>query len=191
VFVLASFNAWYFWTQMFVPEFFPASAYQPPLATFVIALAAIATLVTTALLRHSSRSNERKNSQPAPQPLLVGLISFTLGLFWFLLILIAYGAIPALPVVVPLGGVLVMASLTYFLFRLWSNSHGWLDVHRLALVLGIIVATSLGGFVILEANVVFTMSNAPLIDRIGQLAFSIFGIFFIIYLSRKPQFHQH
>ncbi len=123
--------------------------------------------------------------------MLVGLVSFTLGLFWFLLILIAYGAIPTLPVVVPLGGALIMAGLTYFLFKLWSNSYGWQDIHRLALVFGIIVATGLGGFVVLEANVVFTMSNAPLIDRIGQLAFSLLGILLIIYLSRKPQFHQH
>jgi len=48
-FVFASFLAWYSWTQLFVPKYFPELAYHPPFFSLVISLATIATLTGAAL----------------------------------------------------------------------------------------------------------------------------------------------
>lgn len=187
-FVLASLNAWYFWTQMFVPQFFPASAYQPPLATIVIALAAIMALVFIALIRRTQQKMEQDTAWSTPCPWLVGLATFGFGLFWFLLILVAYGAVPTIPAAVPIIISLTVAAMAFLLLKSWSNRSGWQDAHRLAPVFGIVLATGLGGFIVLTMNVVFTMSDALLVDRVGQVTFNVVAILLLILLSRRLQF---
>ena len=65
VFALASFVAWYSWTQVFVPNFFPESAYQPPWSSMAIALIAIATLSALALGRPCRRDRKRVDAVAA------------------------------------------------------------------------------------------------------------------------------
>ncbi len=49
VLMMSSFVAWYIWTQLFLPRFFPELAYRVPLASIAIALAACVALAFTAL----------------------------------------------------------------------------------------------------------------------------------------------
>ena len=63
--------------------------------------------------------------------------------------------------------------------------------HRLASVFGMILATGLGGFIVLHTNVVFTMSHASLVDQLGQIVFNVIAIFLLVKFSRKPQFRPH
>ena len=187
-FVLASFNAWYFWTQIFVPTYFPAAAYQPPVLETAVALAAILILILIALMRPPTHRVEQNMARLAPRPLIVGLMSFVFGLLWFLLILLAYGAVPTLPVLIPFLGSLILGGLGFTLLKSWTSSSGWQDAHRLALMIGIIVATGWGGFIVLTMNVVFTMSNALMIDRVGQVGFNAIAILLLVFLSRRSQF---
>ena len=112
-FALGSFNAWYFWTQLFVPQFSPESAYTPPMATIAIAVVAIIALVSIALTRQAYQGPEHSMAKPTPHPWAVGGFTFAVGLMWFLLFPIAYGAIPTLPVVIPVGIALFIAVLTF------------------------------------------------------------------------------
>ncbi len=176
--VLASLAAWYSWTQVFVPKFFPASVYRVPFSAIGIALVAIAALVVAALMAKPSSRAARGATRPSPSPWLVGLAAFGIGLPWFLMVLLAFSALPRLPAVVPILVGLALAGLAYFLIAYWSSSAGWEDAHRLALVVGIVIATAVGGFAVLAA------SNALLIDRIGQLAFNAVAILLLVRLAR-------
>lgn len=49
VFVLASFVAWYSWTQLFLPQYFPELVYKVPRTAILIASAAIVVLTAAAL----------------------------------------------------------------------------------------------------------------------------------------------
>ena len=189
-FVLASFMAWYSWTQIFVPRYYPQGAYQVPVLTFGIALAAMIVLTVIAMLRKPAPQSGQKTTRPAPQPWLVGLVTFVLGLLWFLQILLAYGVIPTLPVPVSIGAGLILAGAAFFLLRTWSSSLDWRDAQRLALVLGILIATWLGGIIILNMNLVLTMSHASLIDSIGQVLFNVITLLLLIPLARRIQRSQ-
>ena len=101
VFVVAGVVRWYGWTQVFVPQNFPAWAHRPSPFTIVTALAAIGSLVVSASTRQTSSGPERSASGAAPQPWLVGIAALVVGLAWFVLLFLAYGAAPALPVGVP------------------------------------------------------------------------------------------
>ena len=189
-FVLASFMAWYSWTQIFVPRFYPQGAYQIPVLTFGIALAVMIMLVVIAMLRKPAPQSGQKTTRLAPQPWLVGLVTCVLGLVWFLQILLAYSAIPSLPVPVSIGAGLILAGAAFFLLRSWSSGLGWMDAQRLALVFGIIVATLVGGFIVLNMNMVLTMSHASLIDSIGQVLFNLITLLLLIPLARRIQRSQ-
>jgi hypothetical protein len=189
-FLIASFMAWYSWTQIFVPRYFPQGAYQVPLPAFGIALAAMIVLTVMALIRKPAAQSEKRTASQAPQPWLVGLVTCMLGLVWFLQILLAYGAIPSLPVPVSIGAGLILAVAAFFLLRSWSSGLGWGDAQRFALVVGIIIATLLGGLIILNMNTVLTMSHASLMDSIGQVVFNVITLLLLIPLARRIQRSQ-
>ena len=70
-----------------------------------------------------------------PAPWLAGRVAFVLGLPWFSLIFLAYGAVPNLPSGIPLVYGLALAFCAFFLIADWSRRTGWADsiVLRLSL----------------------------------------------------------
>jgi hypothetical protein len=178
VFLPASFVAWYSWTQVFVPQYFPESAHQVSPAWMAVALAAIVGLVIAALRLPPSRRPEQEGKRPAPRPWQVGLAAFLLALPWFGLVLLAYGALPALHPAFPLAAGIVLAGGSFLLIERWSARPAWHDTHRLALVFGALLAGMLAGSVVLKVG------HAVPIDRIGQLTFSVIAVLLLIPFAR-------
>lgn len=176
-FLLASVVAWYSWTQIFVPQFFPESAYQVPSVAIGIAILTILLLAVAALGPWPLSPPQRQAIRPAPQPWLAGLISFLLGLSWFVLVFLAYGAVPTLPAAVPLVVGLAAAGIAFFAVTRWSSSPEWQDAHRLALVFGAILASMLAGFAVMRAG------GALLIDVVGKAVFNVAAILLLVRLA--------
>jgi len=80
VFLLASFVAWYTWTQLFLPQYFPDLVYQVPRSAFLIAAAAIVTLTAAALGPPRPPRPDHRPARSAPRPRLIALIAFVLAL---------------------------------------------------------------------------------------------------------------
>jgi hypothetical protein len=179
VFVSASFVAWYSWTQVFVPRFFPELVYQVPLPAVVMALAAIVAIAAAALIPERSSLPERETARSAPELWLVGLVAFVLALPWFTLIFLAYGAWPTLPFLIPMIAGLALAGVAYFLIAHWSRSPAWHDSSRLALIFGALIASMLAGFLVLK------LGGATTIDVIGKLVLNVVAVLLLIGLARR------
>jgi len=178
VFGLASFVAWYSWTQVFVPRFFPGAVYRVPWYSLVVALAAIVAFVAAALgPRHSPPA--RETADLPPQPWFLAIISFVMGLPWFALVFLAYGAMPALPAAIPMAAGLALAGIAYFLITRWSANPAWQDSSRLALIFGGLIASMLPGFLVLK------LSGAPAVDVIGKLVMNFVAVCFLARLARR------
>lgn len=178
VFLFASFVAWYSWTQLYVPRFFPELAYRIPWSSVVIALVAIVALAVTALgLEHPSRL-EPASPRAAPRPWLVGLAALALALPWFGLVFVAYGAWVTLPWAIPMALALALAGAAFSLFDRWSRAAAWQDPSCLALVFGALSASMLAGFLVLK------LGGAPRIDVVGKLVLNIIAVVLLIRLAR-------
>jgi hypothetical protein len=184
VFALASVVAWYSWTQLFVPQYFPESAYRVPLAPMILACATIVALSAVALGLPRWSRGEPGTARPAPQPWLVGVIAFVMGVPWFLLVFLAYGAAPTLPVAIPIAAGIALACTALALIGHWASRSSWHDAHRLALVFGALAASMLAGFAVLQVG------GAPLIDTLGKLTLNVIAIVLLIRFAWKPQFRR-
>jgi hypothetical protein len=175
VFVLASFVAWYSWTQVFVPKFFPKSIYHPPAFSLVLALVTIAVLAALALVpKREIGIWWSESDRPVPGPWVVGLVSFVMALPWYLQVLLAFGALPRLPAGIALLSGFVLAAAALILANRWSARRAWGEAHSLATVVGILLATLIGG------SVVLYISRASPIDRFGQLVSNLAALGLLI-----------
>ena len=113
----SSLVAWYSWTQLYIPKFFPELAYKIPVSATVIASVAILGLAYAALGRQPSALPHSEIPRSAPRPWLVGLAACVLALPWFGLVLLAYNAFPALPAAIPLAAGLVLAIVACTLIK--------------------------------------------------------------------------
>jgi hypothetical protein len=179
IFVVAAVLRWYGWTQVFIPQFFPESAYQTPLISIAAALAAIGVLVAIAFRSQTSSRRVEIATEAPPRAWLVGIAALLFGLAWFGLLFLAYGAAPAVPVDIPLVLGLGLAGMTAWILNRWTNRPGWRDIHSLALVFGALLASMLAGFLVLRGG------NAPLIDHVGKLFLNGIAVLGLILLGRK------
>jgi hypothetical protein len=185
VFATASFVAWYLWTQMFVPRFFPAYAYDVPLSPRALALAGIAVLIAVSFSPRFSFWPAPRPHRVAPAAWRMGLAAFLLAFPWFALIFLAYGAMPTLNFLVPLAIGLVWATFALCLFLEWSARSGWTDLHRFASISGALAASMLAGFPILFS------SQAPLVDVVGKIVFNGIAIAALVVLGKSLRRSAH
>jgi hypothetical protein len=179
VFVLASFVAWYSWTQLFLPQYFPELVYQVPRTAVLIATAAAVAMSAAALGPRWPPRPDNQTAGSAPRPWLTGLVAFVLALPWFALIFLAYGAIPTLPVAIPLMAGLGLAGVAFSLINHWAQSPAWQDSSRLALITGGLIASMLGGFLI------FKLGGALPVDIVGKLLMNVVAIALLVRLARN------
>ena len=178
-FALSSFVAWYSWTQLYVPQYFPELAYRLPLSAAVIASAAILALAYTAVTRQPRDHTFPETTRSAQEPWRVGLITSVVAMPWFGLVLLAYNAFPVLPAAIPLAAGLALAILAYTLIERWSQSTEWRDSSRLALVCGGLMASMLAGFLI------FKLGGAQPVDVVGKLILNVVAVLCLVRLARK------
>jgi len=176
IFLLSAIAAWWLWGHAGVLKYGP-NTYQVPATHVVLALVAIAVLVSGTLLLRPSRPVRKADRRPW-SPWLVGLVAFIHGLAWFLLIVLAYipasvfqGITPAIPIAIGLAWV----GLGLLAVRYLSRSQGWQDQHRLALIMGASLASMLGGVTVI-------LSASP-IDQVGKLAFDLTAIILMAALA--------
>jgi hypothetical protein len=170
VFVLASFVAWYSWTQVARP-LFHAPVYQPPLIDVSIVLLCIMALAVAALGLPLPACVTLPAARRAPSPWLVGGTAFVFSLLWFVLVALAYNVDPALPAVIAFCGGIFWACVAWLVLTRWFVARGWHDLHRLALVFGACIASMLAGFVL---HVVVLP-----IDVIGKLVLNVIAVLWL------------
>jgi len=78
---------------------------------------------------------------------------------------------------IPIGIALVWACLTLFVVRYLSTGRGWQDRHRLALIFGAVLASMLGGILVIL--------RVSLVDQIGKLIFDLIAIVLFVLLARR------
>jgi hypothetical protein len=178
-FLLASLIAWYSWTHLAVPSFYPSLNYQTPWLTTVIALMAIAALAAAALGLRPSFRPAHSATRAAARPWVVALAAFVTGLLWFGLLLLHYGIAPSFPAGIPAVIALAAAFAVFSLVRYWSAGSGWQDSHRLAIIVGASVASMLAGF--------WLSGIALPIDLVGKLVFNVIAVLGLCSLAWKIQ----
>lgn len=172
--------AWYTWTQQARTMVFHMPKYQPPASLILLALATIAVLVTAALgPRRLSWPQHVRTNRPAPQPSRVGLAAFLLALPWTLLVVLAFGALPAVPFAIPLVAGGLVAVVVLALFDRWTASASWNDWHRFAVVSGGITACMAGGFT------VFAFGGALTVDWVGKAMLNAIAAAWLTGLGRR------
>jgi len=179
-FLVASFIAWFTWTQLYVPRFFPESAYQVPWSAAALAVTAIAALVVAAKGIESS-GQKLASDRTVPAPGTVGLVSFLLALPWFALVYFSYRMIQGPPAVLSFVLGLAWAGGSFALVRSWSARSDWNDACLLAAVSGAIAASMLAGFPIMIA------SGAPRIDLAGKIVFNIVAVLLLFTFATRLQ----
>jgi hypothetical protein len=178
VFLFASFVAWYSWTQVFLPKLFPELMYHVPLGAVLIAIASITGLAGAALVPGHPSWPRVATNRPAPRAGLVGAVAFGLGLPWFVLIFLAYGAVPSLPWIVPMVAGVVWFAAAFSSITSWSRRSDWHDSSWLALIFGAILASMIAGFLI------FWFGGAIAIDVIGKLVLNLIATALLAGLGR-------
>lgn len=179
VFLFASLVAWYSWTQLYVPTAFPESAYRVPGRSIAVGLGVALALALSATCSRRRSAAVPDRIQTAPRWPWLFLFALSAGLLWFCLVFLAYGAVPSLPVVVPMAIGVVLAAAGVFLIARWSTGRGWRDSHALALSAGAIGASMAAGFPLLVAM------RAPTIDFAGKALFNLIAVILLVRLASR------
>jgi hypothetical protein len=189
IFVLAGLLRWYGWTQVFVPQNFPAWAHRPAPLTIVTALAAIVTLVAAALSLPKDSADARTGTTGPPRPWLVGFAALVTGLLWSGLLFLAYGAAPAVPAWIPLVAGALLAGAVAFVAGRSTRRPGWGELHSLALVLGALLASMSAGFLVLKG------AGAAPVDFVGKAMLNGIAVLGLVRLglrfSRESSTAEH
>jgi hypothetical protein len=161
-FSVASFLAWFMWTQRARTQAFHMPPYSPPRLYVGLASVAIAALVAAA---YALRGRRSASSGKVPHPGIVGLVVCLFGLPWGALVLLGYGAAPRIPFEWVIAASLTWAGLAFLLMRRWSLGVDWQDDRRFAAVYGAIAACILAGYI------VFAAGGALRTDWVGKVIF--------------------
>lgn len=179
VFLLSSIGVWLLWNRVGLQRYGP-STYQVPPVLVGLALLAGAVLVIITLgfprrMRPASGTNRR-----AWSPWLVGPLAFVFAFFWFLLILFPYieaAQLPNVSPLIPIAFGLVWGGLAVLFIRYQTAARDWRDSHRLAIIFGAVLASMLGG--------VLVVVRAAPIDQIGKLAFDLSAIVLFVWFALR------
>jgi hypothetical protein len=173
IFALASVGVWWLWSHVGVARYSGAVTISPLNVILGAVIAAILVVGTLAL-----RRNPRPTAgavHPARRrawwPWALWLIAFIFGLFWWILVVLAYlpanaasGGSPLVPII--FGA--LWGLFAYVTVRWLSGAANWQDRHRLALIFGASVASMLAG--------TLTVLAGEPIDLLGKVALDLIAI---------------
>lgn len=176
IFIFGSFIAWYLWTQRARPMVYHVPPYHPRVSYIFAGVAAIALLAIVAfvLRRAGAQSNHRERR--APQPWLAGVIAFVFAAPWFLVIGLAYGMRPSLPVWIAILAAAIWAAAACGLFKWWTSSSVWSEMHALAIASGALIASMLMGF---------AAGNWRRADLTFKIVLDVLALLWMFFLLRK------
>lgn len=145
-FCVGALGAWFSWTQIARIKVFHMEPYHPPVHLLLLGILLIAGLMTLALRFVNKINNEQSKLAP-PTPWLMTVLGAIFSLLLWALVVIAFGATPALAPIIPLVSALLILTLSLFLMSRWSSHETWCDRHRYYLIAGAITGNMGGGFV--------------------------------------------
>jgi hypothetical protein len=146
-FLIGTLLAWYSWTHIARPKVFHAPIYNPPPTAFLISGAAIIVLVFAALGPFRGILTRRIHSWKPPQPWLLGTAGAAWAVFWYGLVLLAFGIAPAFPPWLALGaGLLVAVAILFFLPR-WAADPRFQKQHQFAIIFGTMLGSMAVSFI--------------------------------------------
>lgn len=180
IFVLASVGVWWLYSHVGAQHFsYNGSATISPLNVIIGAVVVVALAGgTLALGRRKSRlaADTRPVRRRAWWPWALGVIAFIFGLFWWIIVVLAFlpasvasGGSPLIPIIF---GV-VWGGLAFVTIRWLSRAAGWQDRHTLGLIVGALLASMLGG----------QLSVQDPIDIAGKLALDVVAIILLAVLA--------
>lgn len=147
-FALGSVLAWFMWTHVARVKVFHQPPFIPPLATLVVSLLVIGTLVGLALgpLRHRAA---RPGPFAPPAPGWLAMSGFAWSVVWYAVLLMAFGIAPWVPPVIPSSIAFGIAVTMLLLLPRWISAPGWTKRHSFRLCAGSVaglMAVSFVGF---------------------------------------------
>jgi hypothetical protein len=170
VFIVSSVGVWWLWSHGGLPRY-GSRTYHIPLLNVGLALLVFGIVVSATLgLRLPTHSIQQARRR-AWSPWLLGPIAFTFGLFWWILVAFAYLPASEAPSASPLiliGIGLAWAGVALLVVRYLSTAQGWQDRHQLALIFGAVLASMVGGVLVI-------LTDSPL-DKLGKLVFDVIAI---------------
>jgi hypothetical protein len=179
ILALASVGVWQLWSRIGLQRYGPSTYQVPPLYIFT-AVVVIVILVAATLYYHPTTKPLDQRKRNAPEPWLVGLLTFGFGLAWFIVIALAYlpaatfhGASPVIPITV--GILWIMLGL--FIVQRFSTAANWQDRHRLALIFGASLASMVGGTLVV-------LADGP-VDIIGKFVIDLIAIGMFIWFASR------
>ncbi len=170
--MLASVGVWWLWSHVGVERYSGAVTISP-LNVILGVVVAVALVGGTLALRNGrpSAGEARPRHRRAWWPWALWLVAFIFGLFWWILVVLAYlpadiasGGSPLIPIV--FGA--VWGLLAFVTIRWLAGAANWQDRHRLALIFGASVASMLAGALVV-------LAGEP-IDILGKLALDLVAI---------------
>ncbi|MGO8947009.1 MAG: hypothetical protein ACLQUY_04970 [Ktedonobacterales bacterium] len=177
VFILSSVGVWWLWSHVGLQRYGSSTYHIPPL-NVGLALLVIGVVVSATLgLRLPTRSVQQAIRR-AWSPWLLGSIAFTFALIWWILVVFAYlpaSSLPAFSPLIPIGIGLAWAGLALLVVRYLSTARGWQDRHQLALIFGAVLASMVGGVLVI-------LADSPL-DILGKLVFDLIAIVLLACLA--------
>ena len=147
LFLLGCFFAWFSWTQIARTKVFHQPPFTPPLHWVLLAIVAIVLLVVAAL-RSPVRFTSRTLTPPLPWLLVI--LGAAWAIFWFGLVVLAFGIAPHVPASAVVAVAVLIALLLLTFVPLWVADLRWDRRHAYALLAGGLcgsMAVSFVGFI--------------------------------------------
>jgi hypothetical protein len=166
-------------------RFAVAPDFEIPVVLNLIAALVAILFVILALRRPVEKSVElsHETAGDVPSPWIVGLLGLLMAGLWFGLLDLPHFLRTGVWVFIPI--VLGIALVTGFasLIRAWSTHQSWSDLHRLALVFGPLIVSTLWG--------IFRVTAGSRFNQLGVVVFGILAAILLVLLARRLQRQYH
>jgi hypothetical protein len=166
-------------------RFAVAPDFDVPLLLNLFAAIVAILLVVFASWRLAGESKELSSDTHGnvPSPWTVGLLGLLMAGLWFGLLDLPHflrtGMWAFIPIVL---GIVLLAGFAS-LIRSWSNHRTWTDLHRLALIPGPLIASTLWA--------IFRVTAGSALNQLGVVVFAIIAVILLVLLARRLQNRDH
>lgn len=159
---------WYAWTQIFIPQNFPAWNQGPSHVELACAFLAVIALGLATIYGLPHHPVNGSSDVRVPSQFALMLVGCSLGLVWSALLFLSYGVAPYVPVVLAWASGVSVCALSCYAISRWTGSKKWRHQDGFPLIFGALLASALSGFLILRGG------QAPPLDYAGKTVVNSF-----------------
>ena len=166
-------------------RFAVAPDFELPVALNLIAALVAILFVILALRRPIEKSVElsHETAENVSSPWIVGLLGLLMAGLWFGLLDLPHFLRTGVWVFIPIVLGIALVAGFVSLIRSWSNHRSWSDLHRLALVFGPLIVSTLCG--------IFRVTAGSRLDQFGVIVFGMIAMILLVLLERRLQSREH